>query len=322
MTRAAFLDALDQALPGSVVDGVGAALEIRVGGADGSPVEGDFALGFWDSEYGVNDTRGTMAVLLTTAGGETFAALVDLGSTGPLFHSGSVPAGVTATQILADPVLLFTPGSGGRPGEGGAPLPRMNLSHNPSVETSLAGWRQWMGEDADGTGGRVAGDTPFGGHVWRVEWSQSPPAPSGGVNFTSTPVLTPGRMVTVSTYVRPSVDQVFAPALWFYTADCEQVGPPSASTGSVSATAEQWVRVSVTAEVPAGADLLQFRAYASPTEGTVWPVGATMDGDAILIEESTTLGAYFDGDTRDLDGHAGRWVGGPHVSQSELVMTN
>jgi prepilin-type N-terminal cleavage/methylation domain-containing protein len=150
LTRDMFLEALEDT-DVTVVDGLAlSAATWTVHGVDDTPtVEGDFAVGF-DMGPGTiaDDVAGTRAAVVTTAGDNLYARLIvyPAGSGG---MAGTVPAGTTPRQILADPGIIGTDPSGD-PGDPGEQVPAgPQLLYAPDGHDG-----DMFGEDVD-----VDGDT-------------------------------------------------------------------------------------------------------------------------------------------------------------------
>jgi hypothetical protein len=87
------------------------------------------------------------------------------------------------------------------------------------------------------------------------------------------------------------------------------------SGSAVALTANVWTQISVTATSGAAVDrvVLQFIAT---TGGALWAAGDTFDVDTILIEASSSLRPYFDGNATDSGGIDYAWTGTPGGSTS------
>ncbi|WIA98027.1 hypothetical protein [Curtobacterium sp. MCBA15_004] len=190
-----------------------------------------------------------------------------------------------------------------------ATVPSALSTTNPSA--GGAGWNpRWFGGSANqGTNtvvsgaydGPVAGLTSYARKTWTqisgvaydCAWSHT----AGG---TSALAVTPGALISISSYIRPSRSQSSSGTGYTNTRMAVQWLD---STGTQLSTAlgptpdamvaGQWTRFTYSGTVPAGAAYLSVftQVYLD-----LWQVGDTLDGTGLLIENAV-LGAYFDGDT-------------------------
>ena len=201
---------------------------------------------------------------------------------------------------------------------GSTTVTRTNLYPRP---TFAAGWTGYY--DYAGTGG-VTSDTVVtgGGYVsgedcLRVTWTTASTS-SGGVRTLQTDeTLTAGASYTISAWVKPSVDVTFSNQAWFYK-DGTAIGAAGGSFPTRTAPAGVWTRLQMRVDVPADGTVnqVQPRWYAS---GAPFVVGATLDFSAPLMEEGSTLAAYFDGDMTSADGVTYSWTGTVGDSSSTAV---
>lgn len=245
---------------------------------------------------------------------------------------GLFEAGGPSLRRGVEPDLYTVP-----PDAGYGPVTRTNLATNPRATTGglIAGearWNaRWYGSGGGaGTTTTVTGatDAPEGisTHM-RKTWSAA-----GGVSDTGFDHTTPNYSVatlgttglpvtagvtyTFSSYMRASTvpsGTTFAMRAAFRDATGARILPLPTAT-SVTPTAGQWVRVSLTATAPAGATTVTLGSDVSGA-GT-WPVGATLDGTGLLVEQSPDLGPYFDGSTPAISTHVYGWTGAANASTS------
>jgi hypothetical protein len=132
-----------------------------------------------------------------------------------------------------------------------------------------------------------------------------------------TPV-TAGRTYTASLYVRVTManltQQPHLRFRWKNAAGSTISDQPLVyTTGYVSGT---WVRLSSTGVAPAGAVYTEVSAgYVSLDQSTI-TVGDSVDVSAVLVEEGSTLGTYFDGSTTAANGTSYTWSGTANASPS------
>lgn len=212
------------------------------------------------------------------------------------------------------------------------PLVERNLSTDPAA-TSVGNrpaefrWaRRWFGM-AGGSGTEVlvkdATDGPEGltsylRKIWKVAggvmetgFDHTMPNYSGGALGTTGFPVTEGATHTFSSYMRASTvlaGTTFAMRATFRDATGARILPiPFSQT--VTPTAGQWDRVSLTATAPVGATTVTLGSDVFGN-GT-WPVDATLDGTGLLVTKTAELGPYADGNT---PGYV--WDGPPNNSTS------
>jgi hypothetical protein len=194
---------------------------------------------------------------------------------------------------------------------------RTNLATNPSVETNATRWAYSAGTGGAGSGARSTATAGWvGAAFYRATWTTGTSAVNGGVNYTHAGI-TAGTAYTVSYYARPSVTQTLKIAFEWYDGASALIsvlnGTPAA------ATANAWTRYSLTGTAPANAVTMVVSCYAA-TGGVNWSVGNTLDVDGLLIEATSTLGVYFDGDTAPVAGTVYAWTGTAHASTSTATI--
>jgi len=123
--------------------------------------------------------------------------------------------------------------------------------------------------------------------------------------YTVGAAVTAGLPYTVSAWIKPSVTSNTSVIIIWRDA----AGASISETGSVVSThpAGVWQRRSWTATAPPNAVSVQLESNAS-NNGVA---GATLDATAAMLEQSSTLHDYADGDT---SGWA--WNGSPHSATS------
>ncbi|WIA97618.1 phage tail family protein [Curtobacterium sp. MCBA15_004] len=209
----------------------------------------------------------------------------------------------------------------------GGVVQRTNLASDPRA-TSLAipsgrlGWAsRWFGNGSTGTNSTVqnAADGPFGVTSYaRKTWTGMSNAQDVGwqhtVNGTNAYPVTAGLQYSVSCWIRgsktqPSRDGNNGMVVQWYDASGTMIGTGAFGASDKAITAGEWVRYSVTATAPAGAAFMApyNQVYLS---ASAWAVGDTLDGTALLVEQSSTVGSYFDGFFASFGGLTVAAVGG------------
>lgn len=195
---------------------------------------------------------------------------------------------------------------------------RTNLHLRPSVEQSAGGWMvSTWGTGGAGTAGRtVIADAPSGQAVYKMTWTTGTTAASSPYVSTSNSAtnhvkVEPGKEYRVALYVRLSLTRNIR---------CGVIGHLSDGTGFSSqpgvttlVPANTWTRLSgPTPYIPKPTFTLA-RVTAEIANASSVPAGSTFEVDAVMFEEGTDLGAYFDGDTPRAS-----WTGTPGSSTSTL----
>lgn len=173
---------------------------------------------------------------------------------------------------------------------------RTNLCTNPSFETNTTGWSTYN------TVNTRASWTISGGSG---SWSLIATATSTNTNgpfFNFTPTV--GQTLTFSAQcLRTSGSRSYVARFEFYNGATIISAP--AGTASTCATS---TRLSVTATVPATATNAYFMVYSTGSGS----VGDAIQIDSVLLEQASTVGTYFDGDTS----FRTSWTGTAHGSRS------
>lgn len=191
---------------------------------------------------------------------------------------------------------------------------RTNRATNPNVGATATNYTAFPGTGATAAGARVnsAGfDTKLG--FYRITWSVASTAVSGGSVYTQTG-LAASTQYTHSVWVRSSVTQMMSISAQYKDAAAANVGVAVLGT-SVSCPANVWTRLSVTSTSGLLVDRVTLTAGAR-AGGVVWPIGATLDTDGVLIETGSTLLGYFDGSYTSAAGVFYSWSGAADVSNS------
>lgn len=196
--------------------------------------------------------------------------------------------------------------------------PIKNLATNPSVETDFTNWStQWYGPGGAGTWVRSAGTGMDGGYSMRKTWTTAEPA-AQDVGAAYTVPVTPGKTYTFSGHMKPSMATNLTPYVMWKSAGFTGMGTfpsPSIVALQVPAPAGVWTRGSVTAVAPPGAAYAAFIWGPYGNAGTSMVVGATLDFDRVLVEESATMNPYYEG--TGLFSYA--WAGAANASTSQQL---
>lgn len=182
----------------------------------------------------------------------------------------------------------------------GAANASTSVQQAPGVAAMASYWnaQQWNSYQSSSV-------TPVAGaKTWRLYAKDPSTFLYGTDSFHGTPV-TPGQNVTISYYVRPSVDRNFAAlAAWD--------GPATIPGNRTLCLAGVWTRVSMTCVVPTGATQLTvlFNTEDISSHGDYY------DFDGLLIEKTNAVGSYFDGATIPAGEFSYIWTGAVNVGPS------
>lgn len=176
---------------------------------------------------------------------------------------------------------------------------RTNLCTNPSVEVDTTGWTYYAGAGGTANPTREISGGYSGTSFYRMTWT----AASTGYGAMWAPQITAAGSTTYtcSMWVRCSAASTVSLVAQCYngaTATGITTGAP------VACAANTWTRLSVT--VTTASTDTAVRPYANmPPQA----LNATFDGDAVLIEQTATLGNYFDGSTGVTFWAVNEWMG-------------
>lgn len=194
---------------------------------------------------------------------------------------------------------------------------RTNLAANSGFEEIVRFANEWGG----GTGTNVLNNylPKTGSQFIRTTWTKA--GLWGGV-FSNTFDVVPGRDYTVSVYVRTSVLKRMRIVMNWNGSTAQALGP-DVIVRAYSTANTGWTRLTWTGKAPTGAVSGVPCCYLTEGYGQTWKVGEWMDIDAMLIEEGTVVGEYFDGSYGTLeDNKTGRmmtaWTGEANRSSSVL----
>lgn len=174
---------------------------------------------------------------------------------------------------------------------------RTNLVRNPSLETNIT---YWTNIDALATVTRSITDGAYVGtasaKVVRTTNSSGIAKNVGvwaGLNTANMVPCLPSATYTFSAYVRKisGTDPIIFASMAYYTAAGAYISESSSSLVTVTSTTN-WVRFTVTATTPATAAFINPLVRENVANGKL---ASTWQADAFLLEQSSTVGTYFDG---------------------------
>ena len=177
---------------------------------------------------------------------------------------------------------------------------RSNLSLNPSFETNTTGWNANAATNA-----RTAGTITGGLGSWSLVSAASSAASYGAYYGLSTSKV--GDTLTASiSCLRKTGSRSYRIQMMFYNSSLAVLSTVS-GTASTCATS---TRLSVTGTIPANTASINFTVYSTGTGSS----GDSHQIDALLIERSSTVKDYFDGNSTN-----GLWTGTANNSSSTIV---
>lgn len=178
---------------------------------------------------------------------------------------------------------------------------RTNLVTNPSAEVDLSGWAVPGTRNNTTTAAIIAGS-----------WCQTR---SATIHKTSPITVTAGLPYTASAYLTKATtnSRSVSVTVRFFDSAGVQLEPPVSDVETNADLAASGVpeRRSQTRTAPAGTSYAEVWLYFS---------GAATYFDAVMLEQSATLGEYFDGTTVKA-GYAYAWSGTAHASASTETST-
>jgi hypothetical protein len=190
---------------------------------------------------------------------------------------------------------------------------RTNLATNPSAATTATNYAA-----VAGTGGTAsvawnsgAGYLSIPGFP-RVTWTVATTAISGGISYTQTG-LSASTQYATQIWVRCSKAQTLQLKVDFRNSSNTIVNTVTGS--SVAVTASTWTQLTVVGTSGAAVTNAVFTAQAV-TGGSNWAASDWLDGEAILIEATGTVGTYFDGSFTAAAGNVYTWTGTANASTS------
>lgn len=178
---------------------------------------------------------------------------------------------------------------------------RTNFCTNPSAETNTTGW---SGADPEGNIPTVTRDNA---RAWIGSWSFR-------VNYTGTDTAAGAFPPTIlyQQTITPNTPYTASAMVWIPAGSVGVKIIGANVLGTSTTLTDQWVRL-VVHDVSNGAGLAQigFRPVTPPTASDLYYF------DAVLGEEGTVLGDYFDGSSAN-----SAWTGTAHASTSTQTITS
>jgi prepilin-type N-terminal cleavage/methylation domain-containing protein len=174
-----------------------------------------------------------------------------------------------------------------------------NLAKNTSCESPI-GTTNWSAASGGSYGTAtigLAGSGYSGSNACRQTWSTASSGVTGGPNISTagSSAVTAGLTYTISSYARPSKTQSMGVVARWLNASNGTVGSDLTSSGT-QITGGAWGRVSYTLTAPATATQLRYFIAAVPgTGGVLWAASDTLDVDAVMVTEGSTLYTFADG---------------------------
>jgi hypothetical protein len=272
------------------------------------------------------DTAKTNAATAQTAANTANTAA--LTAAGIANGKGTVYAQVSAPAVVDPNGLWVDTDDGNKPyrgvdyGTAGSNLavdPQARATANPANGTIGWGRSRWFGGGGGaGTQSNVSGatDGPVSGvtSYIRKAWTTASTS-SGDTGFTLTGTnwaVTPGAALSIAAYLRASrAHGTSSLQIKWYKSD----GTALTANGfdvagpNVALPAATWARQTVSTTVPTG---VAYAVVVADVDGAeVWSVGDTLDGTALLVRASATIGSYYDGSFL-----GSSWSGTPFASPS------
>lgn len=192
---------------------------------------------------------------------------------------------------------------------------RTNLATNPTA-ASVTGYAAIAG-----TGGTAALSNQVtagysGSNFNRVTWSVATTAVSGGVSYTEGAGVGASLPYAALVFVRSSVVQRVQLRADFRNGSNAVVNTATGAATVLAANTWTQLTVSGTSGAAVTNAVLSVSAVTG-TSGVVWPAGATLDVDAVLIEQTTaTSPTYFDGSFVNAASVMYAWTGAANASTS------
>lgn len=200
---------------------------------------------------------------------------------------------------------------------------RTNLWPNPSVETNTTGFTAHAADTAVArittraySGTACLNFTPTVTQTMAANTLMF----GGSVTNSQLAVVTAGATYTGSTYVFSNVDRYLRVGLSFRnsagTLVADDTGP------EVLVPANTWTRLSRTSLTPVNAVVAGVLIYQGASGNRVYTAGTDyISMDAVMVEQGSTLGSYFDGSTV-ASGMTQAWSGTAHGSPSTSQVTS
>lgn len=218
---------------------------------------------------------------------------------------------ITGTSTAVPSVVYYADSSFDKEvRQGSCPALITNLATNPSVDVNGNLWAaRWYGAGGgSGTTALTASARYDGINGYRKTWTVAGGGQDIGFNYTQ-PVVA-GKTYAFSAYIRASV--VTGHRAIVQWRDGANATISSVTPAEVSIPANTWQRLSATGTAPANAVSAVFIWGPYPGSGAPTAiVGQTVDFDALMVTEGSTVYNYADGDSAHWS-----WNGTPNASTS------
>lgn len=187
-----------------------------------------------------------------------------------------------------------------------------NLSTNPQVAVSAAGYAVGAGTGGAATGARGTNSTLNNGTYYAATWTTATTTVGGGV-YLPAAAVTAGVTYKVAVYVQSSVTQRLGIAAGWST------GATTVGTSQV-VDAGVWTRMDGNFTAPASATSVTFSVGSNTgTSAVNWAVGNSLAVTGVLITEGIGYWDFFDGSTNP--GFTS-WDGAVGLSTSTAYLPN
>lgn len=192
---------------------------------------------------------------------------------------------------------------------------RTNLVPNPSFEVDLTGWTPSVGTMARTTTVAALGSAS-------VQWTATGTQTYGGV-YPDVVAATPGLAYTAQARVLSATTPRYVRLyLYFYDVSMNVVGSFVTPTASRPLTSTSvWTLASYSAVAPANTAWVRMFAYVTDVSATNIPAGEVHYFDALMLEQSSSYGDYFDGSFTSNSRTSYAWTGTPNQSPSTQIKT-
>lgn len=200
----------------------------------------------------------------------------------------------------------------------GVCTPITNIATNPSLETNNTGWSaRWFGSGGSGTNAAGSEGSLCGARGWRKTWTTAGGYQDIGFQYSVPTGIVPGADYAISVSARASFPTTHRAWISWYDSGGTQIS--SSNTGSYyeAPTPGEVEEITFNVTAPAGTvtGLIVWGPYpmlsGQPGFGTQIPVGATLDGDCVLLAPSSRPALFADGSSPNWT-----WSGAQNTSTS------
>ncbi len=192
-----------------------------------------------------------------------------------------------------------------------------NLATNPSLEAGSTNWSvRWFGSAGNGTNTVGAAGALCGDIGWRKTWTVSGGYQDIGFQYAASNI-TPGVEYAFAMSVRASFPTTHRAWIEWRNSGNTAISTSNGAANYEVPTAGEIREITFNATAPAGAAMgvIIWGPYPTlsgqPGMGTAIPVGATLDGDCVLVAESSRPASFADGSSVNWG-----WNGAPNTSTS------